>query len=204
MKNAAFVVVIGLAVLAAGACQQTPTGPKLGSIAPAEATPGTDTTDTAVTESVLMGTWQATKAEVWHWVATPGGGFEEVAGTRRDLVAEGGTVTLVLQPTDQVVGRATPGGAYTITVAMPGAAQGVDTGFFSAGPAWQKEYQGLNQIDFYPARLLPDIEYGEVMGFLWTLTGDSLRLWDSGQDFLPYDFGWRAFETGNVFEFVRR
>lgn len=204
MKNAAFVVLVGLSVLAAGACQQSPTGPKLGSIAPAEVTPSTDSTDTVVTESVPMGTWQATKAEVWHWVAKPGGGFEEVAGTRRDLVAEGGTVTLVLQPTDQVVGRAIPTGAYTITVAMPGAAQGVDTGYFHAGPAWQEINKGLNQIDFFPARLLPDIEYGEVISFLWTLTGDSLKLWDSGQDFLPYDFGWNAFETGNVFEFVRR
>ncbi len=204
MKNAAFVVVIGLVVLAAGACQQTPTGPKIGAIAPAQVTPSTDATDTAVTESDLMGTWQATKAEVWRTVKKPGGGFEEVAGSRRDLVAEGGTVTLVLQPTDQIVGRAIPTGAYTITVAMPGAAQGVDTGFFHAAPAWQAIYKGLDQIDFLPARLLPDIEYGEVPAFLCTLTGDAMKLWDSGMSFLPYDPGWTTFERSNAFEFVRR
>jgi hypothetical protein len=49
----------------------------------------------------------------------------EVVGSRRDLVAERGTVTLVLEgiPVDWPNGP-----LYTITVTMPGAKPGVDTG----------------------------------------------------------------------------
>jgi hypothetical protein len=206
MRRTAFAVLAAFIVLAAAACQENPTGPKLGSVTSAKSVSSTDGkgSDTTFDSGDLMGTWQATKAEGWRMVRDDQGGFVEVAGSRRDLVAEGGTVSLVLQPTDQIVGRATPGGSYTITVTMPGAAQGLDTGFWFSGPAWQEKYKGLRQIDFYPARLLPDVEYGDVPAFLLTLSGNTLKLWDAGLSFLPYDFGWAYSETSLSFEFTRR
>jgi len=210
MRKTALTVFVGLIVLAAAACQNSVTGPSAGSPVPQKVVSGESTTDTDTTTggtgiTGLFGTWEATKAEGWRAVAE-GAGFVEVPGSRRDLVAQGGKVTLVLLTTDQKIGygNATPSGAYTITVTVPGAPQGVDTGFWVAGPAWQENYKGLDQIDFYPARLLPDIEYGEIPAFLYSLSGGSLKLWDSGLSFLPYDFGWSFWQTGLAFEFVRR
>jgi hypothetical protein len=207
MRKIASAVFVAIIFIAAAACQNGPTGPKLASATPA---PPASTAEGSVSGpdatfdvSGLMGTWQATKAEGWR-VVENGGGFTEVAGSRRDLVAEGGTVTLVIQPNSQTIGNVVPPGTYTVTITMPGAAQGVDTGFWHAGPAWQEQYKGMTQIDFYPTRMLPDPEYGELPAFLFVLSGNTLKLWDSGLSFLPYDFGWRWGETCLSFEFVRR
>jgi hypothetical protein len=205
MSKSAFAVLVVLIVLAAAACQDSPTGPNLASVTSAKTASTTRGSESAATmrEGDLMGVWQATKAEGWRVVGNQGG-FAEVAGSRRDLVAEGGAVTLVLEPNSQTIGRATPRGTYTITVTMPGATPGIDTGFWFFGAAWQEQYRGLYQIDFYPARLLPDIEYGEVPAFLIAMSGATLKLWDSGLSFLPYDFGWNPRETGLSFEFIRQ
>ena len=205
MSRRAFAVLVAFIVLAAAACQDSPTGPNLTSVTSAKSasTKRGSASATTMREGDLMGTWQATKAEGWRMVGDQGG-FAEVPGSRRDLVAEGATVILLLEPNSQTIGRATPNGTYTITVTMPGAISGVDTGFWFFGPAWQEQYRGLDQIDFYPARLLPDIEYGEVPAFLIALSGATLKLWDSGLSFLPYDFGWNPCETGLSFEFIRR
>jgi hypothetical protein len=205
MKKAAYAALVALTVLAAAACQQSPTGPNLASVAPmkslsTESGPGSVTT---ISAGDLMGTWLATKAEGWR-ATNNGGGFVEVVGSRRDLVAEGATVTLALEATTETVGAASPTGKYTITVARPGAVPGVDTGFWHFGPAWQEQYKGEYQIDFYPARLLPDIEYGEVPSFLIALGGGVMKLWTGGLSFLPYDFGWDLGETGLAFEFIRK
>lgn len=207
MKRAVFVVLVTGAVLTAAACQQSPTGPSLASAKPAKSitpTEGTTSPSTPFDIGGLMGTWQATRAEGWRVVSDGNGGFVEVAGSRRDLVAEGGTVTLAFQPNSQPLGRTVPPGTYTVTVAMPGAPTGVDTGFWHAGPAWQEQNKGLTQIDFYPARLLPDAEYGELPAFLYILSGDTLKLWDAGLSFLPFDFGWSCWETSLSLEFTRR
>lgn len=203
MSRRTFAILVGFIILAAAACQDSPTGPNLATVASAKSASTTQGSATSTGEGDLMGTWQATKAEGWRMVNDQGG-FVEVAGSRRDLVAEGGTVTLLLEPNSQTIGRATPNGTYTITVTMPGATPGVDTGFWFFGPAWQEQYKGLDQIDFYPARLLPDVEYGHVPAFLIALSGDSLKLWDSGLSFMPYDFGWNPEETSLSFEFIRR
>ncbi len=131
-----------------------------------------------------MGTWQATKAL---------GSNPLKPDSQRDLVAEGGTVTLVLEPNQQALGLTVPPGKYTVTVKMPGMAPGVDSGFWYFGPAWQKQNKGQYQMDFYPASLGPDPEYGCIPAFLVALGGNTLTLWDSGLTFLPFDFGW-----GNV------
>ena len=129
-----------------------------------------------------MGTWQATKAEAWK---------ADKPDSKRDLVAEGGTVTLVLEPTSQTLGKAKPSGKYTVTVTMPGMEPGVDSGFwfYSSNGSYNS---GKPQIDFYPASLGPDAEYGEIPAFLVALSDDNntLKLWDSGLTFLPFDFGW--------------
>jgi hypothetical protein len=205
MSRRAFAVLVVLIVLAAAACQNNPTGPNRASVTSEKSASTTRESGSAATmrEGDLMGAWQATKAEGWRMVGDKGG-YAEVAGSRRDLVAEGGTVTLVLEPNSQTIGRATPNGKYTITVTMPGATPGVDSGFWFFGPAWQEQYRGLYQIDFYPARLLPDVEYGDVPAFLIALSGATLKLWDSGLSFLPHDFGWNPRETGLSFEFIRR
>jgi hypothetical protein len=190
MRKIALAVFIAVIFIAAAACQNGPTGPKLASATPA---PPASTAEGSVSGpsttfdvSGLMGTWQATKAEVWE-VVEGRGQFVEVAGTRRDLVAQGGTVTLVLQPNSETIGYVVPPGTYSITVTMPGAPQGVYSGFWHP---WQNN-AGLSQIDFYAFRFMPDIEYGQVQGLLCALSGDTLKLWDGGHDFLPIDLGWR-------------
>jgi hypothetical protein len=200
MRKTAFVVLVALAVLAAVSCQDNLTGPSATSHTPVLATSQKPEVGTSIEVGTLMGTWQATKAEAWRMVANQGGGFVEVAGSRRDLVAQGGTVTLVLEPNSQVLGRAIPDGKYTITVTMPGTEPGVDTGFWHFGEPW-----GKPQIDFYLGSLLPEPEYGELPAFLMALSdNNTLTLWDGGLTFLPYDFGWNKWETGLAFEFARK
>jgi len=163
MKKTAFVVLVALAVLAAAACQDSLTDPSPDSRALAK----TVSTGSAATIGVagLVGTWQATKAEAWSALKPD---------SRRDLVAEGGTVTLVLEASQ----------TYTITVTVPGAKPGIDTG------RWHyHEFWGRPQIDFYPSSI-PDPEYGEIPAFYVALSDNTLTLWDSGLTFLPFDFGW--------------
>lgn len=157
----------------------------------------TDRSTPIVPASALMGSWQATRVTAWAWTSP---------GSPRDLVAEGGTVTLLLEPNTQLVGYAVPHGRYTITVIMPGEKRGIDTGFWCFGPAWQPQNQGHLQIDFYPNSLGPDWEYGLLPGFLVSLSDDqrTLKLWDAGLSFLPYDFGWGRFETVLELDFVRQ
>jgi hypothetical protein len=168
MKKTAFVILVALAVLAAAACQDNPTSPSEPStfLKPLAESDGLAKSDGLVIGiNALVGTWQATKAEAWSALKPD---------SRRDLVAEGGTVTLVLKASE----------TYTLTVTMPGAKPGIDTGL------WQySEFWGLPQIDFYPSSI-PDPEYGEIPAFLVALSDNTLTLWDSGLTFLPYDFGW--------------
>lgn len=206
MKRAVYAVLVALAVLAAAACQQSPTGPNLASVNPVKswsARSGAGSA-TAMSAGDLMGTWLATKAEGWRVIPNVQGGFVEVAGSRRELVTEGATVTLALEPNSQIIGNGPPHGKYTITVTMPGAAPSADTGFWNFGPAWQEQYKGQYQIDFYPVCLIPGINYGEVPAFLISLTGGVMKLWDSGLSFLPYDFGWDWGETCLAFEFIHQ
>jgi hypothetical protein len=198
MSRRAFAVFVAFIVLAAAGCRDSLTGPK-----PIFDT-GESDSDTTTLEFDIMGTWEATKAEGWRMVPDGQGGFVEIPGSRRDLVAEGGTVTLVLGPNDQANNHAH--GTYTITVAMPGAAPGVDTGFWFSQPAWLERNNGQGQIDFYPARFDHNFDYGDVPAFLGTLSEDknTLKLWDSGMTFLPYDFGWDPNDTCLSFEFIRR
>lgn len=206
MRKAAFSVFIALIVFAAAACQQSPTGPDLASVNPVKSSSAQSGAGSATAMSAgdLMGTWLATKVEGWRVISGGQGGFVEVAGSRRELVAEGATVTLALEPNSQIIGNGPPQGKYTITVTIPGAAPSADIGFWNFGPAWQEQYKGQYQIDFYPARLIPGINYGEVPAFLISLTGGVMKLWDSGLSFLPYDFGWYWGETSLAFEFIRQ
>lgn len=201
MRKGAFVVLVALAVLAAAACQNTtgpsPVSPMSTKPVSAPASAGSDSGAKIGIEG-LMGTWQATKAL---------GSNALKPDSQRDLIAEGGTVTLMLEENSQAIGygKVVPPGKYTITVTMPGTAPGTDTGYWYFGPAWQEQYKGQYQMDFYPARLLPDIEYGEIPAFLVSLSGSTLKLWDSGLTFLPFDFGWN--DPGNTclqFEFIRK
>ena len=189
-----------LAVGLVTACQDSPTAPNSNLRAPVDSARGvTLSTESAASMNAadLAGTWQATKA-VGESVLRP--------GSRRDLVAEGGTVTLVLE-WGQMENLATwP--RYSITVAMPGAEAGVDTGLWVYGEySIQTGYSEYPQIDFYPASLGRDIEYGQVPAFLVSLSGNTLKLWDSGLTFLPFDFGWndpQGWHTVLTLEFTRK
>jgi len=199
MRKTTFVVLVALAVLAAAACTNSPTSPSANSpvLAGAEVK-GPATTHIKFED--FVGTWQATKAEAWRVIAE-GGGFVEVVGSRRDLVADGGTITLVLEASHPP--SSSPAAElfqmYTITVTMPGVKPGVDTGRWHYHQFW-----GRPQIDFYPASLGPDPEYGEIPAFLVALSDNTLTLWDSGQTFLPFDFGWNPFETSLNLVFTRK
>jgi hypothetical protein len=118
----------------------------------------------------LVGTWQATKAEgINFWDPN----------IRRDLVAEGGTVTLVLEAeqTDQT---------YTVTLTMPGEAPKVNYGIWN-----YTDFHGRPQLDFLPGWIpLEQLEYGHGMGFYFTLGDTTLSLSDGCGRFLRYDFGW--------------
>jgi hypothetical protein len=198
MRKTAVVVFVALAVLAAAACKDSVTGPRGDPRTPAKAPANgsTGSIETIIDIADLMGTWQATKTEVWD---------HSRPDSRRDLLAEGGTVTLVLVPNSQGLGNAVPDGKYTVTVAMPGAEPGVDTGFwFYSQYSIETGYSNCPQIDFYPASLGPTPEYGQIPAFLVALNGDTLKLWDSGMTFLPFDFGWDVWQTGMSLEFSRR
>lgn len=119
----------------------------------------------------------------------------EVAGSRRDLVAEGGTVILVLEGSPNQ--SAAP--QYTITVTMPGGKTGIDTGRW----IYTEFHDGRPQIDIYPSSI-PDPDYGDVMGFYVALSDNTLKFWDDGKSFLPFDFGWDPWSTGLNLVFVRK
>ena len=196
MRNIALAILVALAVLGAVACQNSPTGPNAASSAGRELTASPGTWPKTSIDG-LVGTWQATKAEACRVVAE-GGGFVEVVGSRRDLVAEGGTVTLVLEGGQMDNPANWP--RYTITVIMPGVKTGVDAGRW----VYTEFHDGRPQIDFYPASLGPDPEYGEIPAFLVALSDNTLTLWDSGLTFLPFDFGWGTTPgmTGTVLNLV--
>lgn len=166
---------VALAVLAAAACTDTPTGPgsSLGSVRPLKTSTGADTTvtDAAKIEAwtkELLGTWQATKAE----------GTCSCLNLRRDLVAEGGTVTLVLEAGQNEQ-------TFTVTLTMPGDAPRVNYGVWYC---WI--HNGQPQVDFWPGWIpLEDLEYGDGIGMYFALSGDSLTLSDGDGRFLRYDFG---------------
>jgi hypothetical protein len=170
MRNFAVVFLTAGAVLAVMACQNSLTNP--GPVSASPAKPVTMGSETWPRTSVdgLVGTWQATKAEgINYWDSS----------IRRDLVAEGGEVTLVLES-----GQA--GQTYTVTLTMPGEAPRVNY-----GPWHYHQYWGRPQLDFWPGWIpTEELEYGHGMGFFFTLSGDTLTLSDGGSRFLGYDFGW--------------
>jgi hypothetical protein len=189
MRRTAYVVLVGLAVLAAAACTSGPTVP--GGVSARSTQPPEIVT--TITADDLKGTWQATKVEAWDTDASGG----PIPGKRRDLVAEGGTVTLALEPVVDLYGT------YTITVTMPGTAQGADSGRWIA---WVDDgTRERFQIDFYPDSLGPEPEYGDIPAFLVALSedGKTLKLWDAGLTFLPYDFGWKPGSLALALEFTR-
>lgn len=177
MKYLTYTVFAAVTVLAAVACQNSPTGPSPALVSPANAGapgPGTGATGSnagsKTTVDGLAGTWRATKAE--------GTNFWDPS-IKRDLVAEGGKVTLVFES-----GQASQ--TYTVTLAMPGEAP-----MGSYGIWHEHEYWGHPQIDFWPGWIpIEQLEYGHGMGFLYTLNGNTLTLTDGGSRFLGYDFGW--------------
>lgn len=166
---------VALAVLAAAACTENPTvpGSSFVSVKPLKTSTGQDPkgTDAGKIEAWtkdLVGTWQATKAE----------GTCSCLDLRRDLVAEGGRVTLVLEagPTEQ---------AFTVTLTMPGEAPRVNYGTWYC---WISN--GRPQIDFWPGWIpLEQLEYGDGIGMYFSLAGNSLDLSDGDGRFLRYDFG---------------
>jgi hypothetical protein len=171
MRKTAFMVLIAWAVLAAAACKENPTGPSADSPALA----GTmskelDTTTTITKVEDLTGIWQATKAE--------GRNYWDPR-IRRDLVAEGGTVTLVLE-------EGQSGKTYSATLTMPGETPRINTG------RWHDhEFWGRPQIDFWPSSIpIQDLEYGDGIGFYSVLNGNTLSLSEGGGAFLLFDFGW--------------
>lgn len=170
MRNLAFAVLVVLAVFAAIACQNSPTGPSPVSASPTKPVPPGSETGPKTGIDGLVGTWQATKAE--------GTNFWD-PNIRRDLVAEGGKVTLVLEAdqTDQT---------FTVTLTMPGESPRVNYGIWHYHEFW-----GHPQLDFLPGWIpIEELEYGQCMGFYFTLSDDTLTLSDGGGDFLRYDFGW--------------
>ncbi len=196
MSKTTFVALVALAVLAVAACQNGPTSPSPNSGASTKPVSTGPTTTIGIAD--FVGTWQATKAE-GESVSKP--------GSRRDLVAEGGTVTLVLEGGQMDSPSNWP--RYSITVAMPGAIPGADSGrWIYSHYSIETGYSKYPQIDFYPASLPPDFEYGEVPAFLVSLSGNTLKLWDSGLTFLPFDFGWNdpsgKYSTVLTLEFTRQ
>lgn len=195
MRKISVAVLVAGAALAAASCTNSPTSP--GANSPVRANhpePEVKGSTTRFKVEDFVGTWQATKAEAWRF-AQAGDGFVEVAGSRRDLVAEGGKVTLVLEgsPNESAAPR------YTITVTMPGGITGVDSGSW----IYTEFHDGRPQIDIYPSSI-PDPDYGDIMGFYVALSDNTLKFWDSGQTFLPFDFGWDPWSTGLNLEFARK
>lgn len=194
MRKISFVVLVAVSVLAAASCTNSPTSPSANSPVLADPEPEVKEPTTRFKVEDFVGTWEATKAEAWRF-AQVGDGFVEVAGSRRDLVAEGGTVTLVLEgsPMDNAAPR------YTITVTMPGGITGVDTGSW----IYTEFHDGRPQIDIYPSSI-PDPDYGDVAGFYVALSDNTLKFWDSGLFFLPFDFGWDPWSTQLNLVFTRK
>lgn len=162
MRKTVFMVFVVFAVLVAAACKDNLTGPNEPSMF---LKPPAESDELVIGINDLVGTWQATKAEAWSALKPD---------SKRDLVVEGGTVTLVLVASQ----------TYTVTVTMPATKPGIDTGIWHYHEFW-----GSPQIDFYPSSL-PDPECGEIPAFLVALSDNTLTLWDSGLTFLPFDFGW--------------
>jgi hypothetical protein len=163
---------VALAVLAAAACSDNPMGPgaRLMTLKQQVTSTVTDTTKIDTWTKELLGTWQATKAEgTNHWDPN----------IRRDLVAEGGKVTLVLE-------AGQTGQTFTVTLSMPGEAPRVNYGIWYC---WDNH--GRPQIDFWPGWIPKEnLEYGDGMGMYFTLSDNTLTLSDGGGGFLRYDFGW--------------
>ena len=168
MRKTSFMVFVVFAVLVAAACKDNPTDPNEPSIflKPLAESDGLAKSDGLVIGiNNLVGTWKATKVEAWSALNPE---------LRRDPVAEGGTVTLVLEASQM----------YTVTVTIPAETPSVDTGIWHYHEFW-----GRPQIDFYPSSI-PDPEYGEIPAFYVALSDNTLTLWDSGLTFLPFEFGW--------------
>lgn len=172
MRKTAFVVFVALTALAAAACKENPTSPSTGPVVDSQmpvetVSTGSDTTALVYKDEDFAGTWQATKAEgrnFWD---------QEI---RRDLVAEGGMVTLILEP----------GNAYTVTLTMPGEMPRVDTGTW-----YYHEFWGRPQLDFWTSSIpKSELEYGHGIGFYATLSGKILELSEGGGRFIHFDFGW--------------
>jgi hypothetical protein len=175
MRKTAVMGFVTLAVLAAIACSDNPTGPgaSLRAVKPLKMSTETGTTETDTTQidiwyKELAGTWQATKAEgTYHWDPN----------IRRDLVAEGGKVSLVLD-----VGQTEQ--TFTVTLTMPGEAPRVNYGNWYC---WNNA--GRPQIDFWPGWIpLEDLEYGDGIGMYFALSDNTLTLSDGDGRFLRYDF----------------
>jgi hypothetical protein len=198
MRKTLFVILVVLAILAAVACQNSPTGPNSNLRVSARTVSTESVASTRINVTDLIGTWQATKA-VGESALKP--------GSQRDLVAEGGTVTLVFEGGGQIDDPSNwP--RYSISVTMPGKEPTVDTGRWIYNELSISIGYEYPQIDFYPASLPPDFEYGDVPAFLVSLSGNALKLWDSGLTFLPFDFGWNDPPNTNstvlTLEFTRK
>jgi hypothetical protein len=168
MRKTAFIVFVVLAVLAATACKNNATGPNdplILSTPPVNSGGGTVMPGPVYGINELVGIWQATEAEVWS---------TEDPDVWRDLVAEGGTITLVLEASQ----------TYTVTVTMPGEKASVDTGSW-----YYHEFWGSPQIDFYPSSI-PDPEYGEIPSFYVSLSDNTMSLSTGNTKLLPFDLGW--------------
>jgi hypothetical protein len=173
MRRTVFLCLLALAVLAVAACNNSPAGPSATTPTakrPYSPPPAPDTSQVDAWTKSLVGTWQATKAEgTNYWDPS----------VRRDLVAEGGTVTLVLEMTPT-------GQNFTVTLTMPGEAPRINYGTWHC---WNNG--GRAQIDFWPGWIpKEDLEYGDGMGMYFALNDNTLTLTDGGGRFLRYDFGW--------------
>ena len=163
-------LLVALAVLTGVSCTGDPMSPGVDTRRiEVKKTGGNDMADTIDVQG-LLGTWQATKAVgTCHWDPN----------VKRDLVAEGGTVILVLaeEPAQRT---------YHVTLTMPGEAPRVNYGIWYC---WNNK--GRLQIDLWPGWIPnEDLEYGDGQGMYYDLNGDNLTLTDGSGDFLRYDFGW--------------
>lgn len=129
-KHRWLVVLVVGALALAAGCKRSPTPPD---------------------QDTFIGTWQATKAEFVN-AASP--------GTKVDVVAQGGTVTLVLDATTAVLTITEPGESAVVFVATWSTSSDTMT------LTWTSGSQGEAQFDF-------------------SLNGDNLTL-DGGH--VPYDF----------------
>jgi hypothetical protein len=174
MRNAIVIGVLAVAVLAAAACGDNPTVPRAltTTVKRTNTPPGTDTQELDLWSKDLVGTWQATKAE---------GTYSGNPPIRRDLVAEGGTVTLVLEANETQK-------TFTVTLTMPGEAPRINYGIWYC---WN--HDGRPQVDFWPGWIpKEELEYGDGIGMYFALDNSTLILTDGGGNFLRYDFSGRG------------